>query len=115
MLMAIHDRAGENRLVMTDAQGRILETLASYGESIAFNWSPDGTKVAFIASDRGRQGVSGPLTVMDRQPDELSHRRAAGPCLFWAPTAADRLLSQVLGMDETQTEQIYGLGLHFWM
>jgi len=88
LMMAVHDAVvGENSLVLTSLQGQIRQKLVTFENSAAFSWSPDGSRIAYILSDRRVEGVFGQLTIVDpNNPEERivsQHELVAG--YFWSP------------------------------
>ena len=62
MLVAAISSAGQSALLLADAQGQNVKALTTetFG-NIAFNWSPDGQRVAYLTSDSGAAGSTGHL------------------------------------------------------
>src|SRR5207247_7872917 len=67
MLVAAGEADGKAALLLADSQGQNVKSLAEYDESgsIAFEWSPDGQRVAYLASDSPALGSPGHLVVVD--------------------------------------------------
>ncbi len=61
LLVAGRGPAGQSVLLLTDLRGGEPRQLAEYEGDIAFVWSPDGARVAYIAG----QTASSPVTVID--------------------------------------------------
>lgn len=91
MVMATLNEAGEGELVVTDVQSGVPRKLVGLGERrVAFAGSPDGQKIAFVASDPGQtQGVIGLMTVIDiEQPDVVTAVEEEQVfAFFWAPNS----------------------------
>jgi TolB protein len=90
MLMAIETDDGNNALVLADRDGKMQRVLTTFDGSIAFGWSPDGKKVAYIASNRQPPGIVGPLTVID--PEKSFDSRVTADetqviAFFWSPNS----------------------------
>jgi TolB protein len=73
---------------LTDAGGNNPQTIAEYTGVIAFTWSPDGTRIAYLISELASDGVpGGSLTVVDpsgkQKPVELKDE--AVYAFFWSP------------------------------
>jgi Tol biopolymer transport system component len=90
--LLVFSEAGEGtrELLLTDGRGEVQRTLVAVEEeSMAFAWSPDGTKVAYIADTTpGAQGMLGALAVIDLDhPDDEPF--VAGEDLsiafYWSP------------------------------
>lgn len=81
-LVAGRTADGRRALFLADRAGGAPVELAEFQDEIAFAWSPDGSRVAYIASGQ----MSGPITVLD--PDgglpavRLEERAYA---FFWSP------------------------------
>lgn len=91
LLFAGDSDEGTNSLYLAGAMGEPQQELVELGEdSIAFAWSPDGKKVAYISGERLQtQGVLGPLTVIDLEdPDNpLSLGEEEAVAFFWSPNS----------------------------
>jgi Tol biopolymer transport system component len=87
MLVAGADDQGHTSLLLADAQGQNAKALAAYTGSIAFVWSPDGQRVAYLQSDSPDPGSTGHLVVIDpsgkSKPVELSGSDVYA--FFWSP------------------------------
>ncbi len=66
MLVAAVSAAGQSALLLADAQGQNVKALTTeaFG-NIAFTWSPDGQRVAYLTSNSGTAGSTGHLVVVD--------------------------------------------------
>lgn len=73
---------GAPELVLAEADGSNPRTLVTYGQDIAFAWSPDGARIAYVDSEQ----LLGPLTVIDpagqQAPITLAEQVYA---FFWSP------------------------------
>jgi TolB protein len=87
VLLAARAAEGQGTLLVTDHQGTVEKELATFQGAVAFGWSPDGKKIAYIAGEDQQPGVIGPLTVMDvenptavktAQEDKIA-------AFFWSP------------------------------
>lgn len=94
LLLAIADPVQEqNTLVITNLQGVVQRKIGPAGNSTAFSWSPDGTQIAYIASDRKLGNPLGPLTVQNMAPPntETSDRVIVDDpyifAFFWSPNS----------------------------
>lgn len=91
LLVAGETPEGHAGLLLMDANGNLLKTLAEYQEtSIAFVWSPDGKRVAYLDGQNTELGFEGRLVVVDpsgkRTPVELKDETATA--FFWSPDSA---------------------------
>jgi len=92
MLVAAGAADGKSALLLADAQGQNVKSLAEYNGdgSIAFEWSPDGQRVAYLASATPDVGSPGHLVVIDpsgkSKPVELKGADASDVlAFFWSP------------------------------
>ncbi len=87
MLVAGADSNGNTALLLADAQGQNAKPLAQYTGNIAFVWSPDGKRVAYLQSDSSAPGSTGHMVVVDptgkSKPVELSGSDVFA--FFWSP------------------------------
>ncbi|MGH2522760.1 MAG: hypothetical protein ACRDH2_09695 [Anaerolineales bacterium] len=87
LLVAGETESGTPALLLTDAAGGAPKSLTEYTGNIAFAWSPDSKRVAYISSENTQIGVLGDLTVVDPEgkqepvtlPDEQVY------AFFWSP------------------------------
>ncbi|HWT82479.1 MAG TPA: hypothetical protein VN648_27145, partial [Candidatus Methylomirabilis sp.] len=86
VMMAIQ-KDGLNELVTTDPNGASLKTLSVYSDQIAFAWSPNGQKVAYLSGSGTQQSTYNTLTILDSQkPEARMHINADGLlAFFWSP------------------------------
>jgi len=92
MLVAAGAADGKSALLLADSQGQNVKSLAEYdgNGSIAFEWSPDGRRVAYLASPTPDLGSPGHLVVIDpsgkNKPVELNGTDKSGVlAFFWSP------------------------------
>jgi len=87
LLLAAETDAGDSALMLTDATGSVQSVLKLLDGPAAFGWSPDGRRVAYIASPRPNQLTLGPLTVLDpREPLKAKTTEDEGVWgFFWSP------------------------------
>ena len=87
LLLAAETDEGDQALMLTDPRGAVNQILALPDGSIAFGWSPDSERVAYIASGRDRQLTIGPLTIVD--PDKPVEAKTTEQddvlAFFWSP------------------------------
>jgi Tol biopolymer transport system component len=78
---------GQSKLLLMDDSGALRRTVADYEGNIAFAWSPDGKRFAYIASDQGSIGVLGPIIVADAAGGEKTVTVQGDPAyaFFWSP------------------------------
>lgn len=88
MLLAVRNLDAPDELILADASGQKIRGLVNYEGSIAFAWSPDGKKVAYIQDPNlATLGTLGPLRVFDiEQPDQpLTVSEELVYAFFWSP------------------------------
>ena len=87
VLVAGQTAAGKSALMVADATGQNPKNLVEYTGSIAFVWSPNGQRVAYLVSDSSSAGSTGHLVVADptgkSKPVEL--RGSDVLAFFWSP------------------------------
>jgi Tol biopolymer transport system component len=87
VLVASQTESGTNALVLMDVLGQNQQVLTEYNGSIAFAWSPNGQRVAYLVSPTDELGEPGILTVIDpsgrRRPVELKNETPYA--FFWSP------------------------------
>ncbi len=87
LLLAAETDDGDQALMLTDPRGAVNQILVLPAGSIAFGWSPDSRRVAYIAGDGDLQLTIGPLTVVD--PEKLAEAKTtehdAVLAFFWSP------------------------------
>lgn len=87
VLVAGETEAGTNALVLMDVLGETQQVLVEYNGTIAFAWSPNGQRVAYVVSPSEELGTPGALTIIDptggRKPVELEDE--AVYAFFWSP------------------------------
>ncbi len=88
LLLAIKTRRGREALVLADRQGNVEKVLTTFDGSIAFAWSPDGEKVAYITGVESEPSPLGPLNVIDlKKPTEIkkTEEEEEAIAFFWSP------------------------------
>jgi Tol biopolymer transport system component len=103
MLVAGENAESRPALLLADARGRDPETIAEYTGNIAFAWSPDGQRIAYLISEQASAGeLSGRLTVADpsgrKKPVELKDESVYA--FFWSPDS--RSLAYIAQHGESQ-------------
>ncbi len=87
VLIAGTTESGASALLLTDALGGNQQVLTEYEGSVAFAWSPNGDRVAYLVSDSPALGAPGRLVVADptgrRDPVELADVEVYA--FFWSP------------------------------
>ncbi len=87
ILVAGGEANGNSALLLADAQGQNVRALTEYTGTIAFDWSPDGKRVAYLESDSSAAGSTGHLVVIDpagkSKPVELKGSDVFA--FFWSP------------------------------
>jgi Tol biopolymer transport system component len=87
MLVAAVSADGHSALLLADAQGQNAKPLAQDFGNVAFVWSPDGQRVAYLTSADGAAGTTGHLVVVDpsgkSKPVELPGSDVYA--FFWSP------------------------------
>jgi Tol biopolymer transport system component len=87
LLVAGRTPDDKTALLVADAAGHDPQSVAEYDGGIAFAWSPDGKRIAYITSQGSQLGAEGELTIVDPSGaqgpitlnDELAH------AFFWSP------------------------------
>ncbi len=88
LLLAVEDGENAGRLILTDPAGNLVETVTRFEGSIAFAWSPDGAKIAYIHSENPLQvGLAGKLSIvhLDRLGDPMTVEQELVLAFFWSP------------------------------
>jgi Tol biopolymer transport system component len=78
---------GQDALLLTDALGHDPRVLAEYEGAIAFAWSPNGDRVAYVESENASLGTPGHLVVLDPsgRRDPVALDDAEVYAFFWSP------------------------------
>jgi len=90
MLAAVRATEGDVQLVIANHWGEIEETISTLSGEAAFDWSPDGQMIAYVASDTfTADGIVGPLTVVDANDPATIISATDAPVIafFWSPNS----------------------------
>ncbi len=120
VLVAGRTEAGTSALVLMDALGQNQQVLTEYNGSIAFAWSPNGERVAYIVTPDAALGTPGTLTILDpsgkKKPIEVKDQSVYA--FFWSPDSKqiayfiDQPLELEAESEEAQQQQNFIWGLH---
>jgi Tol biopolymer transport system component len=87
VLVAGQTASGKTALMLADATGQNPRNLVEYSGAIAFVWSPNGQRVAYLVTDGLSAGATGHLVVADptgkSKPVELKGSDVMA--FFWSP------------------------------
>jgi Tol biopolymer transport system component len=107
VLMAVQNESGGSDLVVTDALGDNARVLTSYTGNIAFAWSPNGKRVAYILMDSAALGTPGQLWVADpagqAKAVELDDDTPVY-AFFWSPDSKSLAYFSEAALDDTTGE-----------
>ena len=117
LLTRVNDQ-GQKEIILTDGNGTFEKTIGTFEVNTAFAWSPDSTKVAFIA---GRQamnaGAIGDLHVVNIETSVETIKEEDVYAFFWSPDSEKLayfvpfLTNQAAEGSQTATQQL-GLQLN---
>jgi TolB protein len=87
VLVAGETEAGKPAIMLAGALGESPQPLAEYSGSVAFAWSPDGKRVAYLVAPTDQPGAPGRLTIADPEGKKAP---VNGPdedifAFFWSP------------------------------
>ncbi len=106
VLMAVENAEGGSDLVVSDALGGNATVITSYEGNIAFAWSPDGKRLAYLLMDSPTLGTPGQLVVADpagkAKPVELDAATQVY-AFFWSPDSKSLAYYSVAPQDETES------------
>jgi len=87
LLVAAETKEGKKALLLTDQWGTAEKELATFDGAIAFGWSPDGKRIAYITGEDRQPGVLGKLTVLDLEKPAAAKSIGDEPIVafFWSP------------------------------
>ncbi len=88
LLLAVQRGEGPGSLILADRFGAVKQELTSFENGVAFAWSPDGEKVAYIAnSDLAQFALFGQLAVIDLSDSEavIQPEEKLVEAFFWSP------------------------------
>jgi Tol biopolymer transport system component len=98
---------GADALLLTDALGSDPRVLAEYNGTIAFAWSPNGQRVAYLESASPELGTPGRLVIVDpsgrREPVELEGTDVYA--FFWSPDSKSLAYFSEAEIEELQTQE----------
>lgn len=87
VLVAGATESGASALMVTDALGGNARVITEYQGSIAFDWSPDGRRIAYLVSSNAVPGTPGELVIADptgrRDPIVVADKKVFA--FFWSP------------------------------
>ncbi|MBC8334655.1 MAG: PD40 domain-containing protein [Anaerolineales bacterium] len=86
-LLAAIENESRGELIQLNKEGDLLQKLADYEATIAFNWSPDGEQIAYLATSAASSGRVGKLAVISTGNADILHRAPEDTVIayFWAP------------------------------
>jgi TolB protein len=89
-LVAAETEEGEEALLLADRGGSIQKKLASISGEIAFSWSPDSQRIAYVTQSLDKEGQGGEtrlLTVLqvDGSGEPISVTDELVMAFFWSP------------------------------
>lgn len=91
---AIVDRNGDNALVISDAAATSHRVVTQLLNRVAFDWAPEGDRLAYITGQSTSVGVIGPLTIVNVRdidaPEIVATDAEEAIAFFWSPDG-DRL------------------------
>jgi len=87
LLLSVEGEEGKRTLVMTDRLGNVESEIATLDGSVAFAWSPDGKRVAYVAGDPGEPLTIGKLKVVElgEEPKTVEADQDQVLAFFWSP------------------------------
>ena len=111
LLLVGEGEEGQNALTLTDDQGIIKKSLVTSQGAIAFAWSPDGEKLAYLAgASPATQILAGSLKVID--PDEPEQATSTADdqviAFFWSPNSSQ--IAYFVPVIETPGEELVQSG-----
>jgi Tol biopolymer transport system component len=103
LLLAAQGDSGEGVLYLADRQGSPAREVVTFGGSVSFGWSPDGEKVAYIATDDEQAEAPGKLTVVaaDGSSEAIASPEEGVLAFFWSPDN-EKVAYFLLGAEESQ-------------
>jgi TolB protein len=89
LLYAAENGSGQAQLILADADGGLITTLADVQGRIAFDWSPDGDVVAYLTGTTRRGILLGELALLDlsdiENPSPIATETQEVIAFFWSP------------------------------
>jgi Tol biopolymer transport system component len=87
VLIAGRTESGASALMVTDVLGGNARVITEYEGSIAFAWSPNGQRIAYLVSTSAAAGTPGELVIADpagrRDPTVVADKQVYA--FFWSP------------------------------
>ncbi|ASA25238.1 hypothetical protein [Paenibacillus donghaensis] len=86
--LALHKRIGPGKveLLLSDAEGKTLSTVASGMQVFGTNWSPDGSKLAYAVSENGDQYRFFIMELETGEQTEVLGNNDVSDQLQWSPS-----------------------------
>jgi Tol biopolymer transport system component len=87
LLLAIESDDGKSTLAVTDRLGSVQTAIATLEGSVAFAWSPDGARLAYIAGGAGQSMTVGKLTIVPLGENQAAVETGQDNVVafFWSP------------------------------
>jgi TolB protein len=88
LLAGKNDEDGQDELLLLDRQGQVKKSLAQIAGTIAFAWAPDGSNLAYLATETPTAAGAGrELVVLDPERPEETKKAvdAFVVAFFWSP------------------------------
>jgi Tol biopolymer transport system component len=112
LLTRVNDK-GEKEIILTDGSGAFEKTIGTFDINTAFAWSPDSTRVAYIAGKQAMNaGTIGNLHVVDIETLQDTLKEADVYAFFWSPSGeklayfVPLLTNQAADGSQTSTQQL---------
>lgn len=105
VLLAAETDDDKNALMVTDRAGEVQSVISTFDGSVAFGWSPDGERVAFMASDQTGSVTLGKLTVAELggEGKTTTLEQDGVIAFYWAPDG--KQLAYFVPMQVTATPE----------